>query len=69
MSSLFGRRFTTSGSVIAGLTTVLALWFGLSAPSVSPVAPTPVAVQAPATTTNPGTTDIPVSFDQHHQHR
>ena len=42
------RRFPRTGPAIAGLAAVLAVWFGLAAPSVSPVAPASVAQEQTA---------------------
>jgi hypothetical protein len=63
------RRFTRSGSVITALATVVALWLGLSAPGISPVAPTPTA-EATIGTRNQSTTDATVNVVHHrHAHR
>ena len=53
------RRRAFGGTFIAGLATVLALWIGFKAPTVSPVTPVPVAQPAPATPAqqNAGTAD------------
>ena len=61
------RRFTRTGSAIAGLATILALWLGLSAPGISPVAPTPAAEATVGTSNQGGTTDTTVDF-VHHRH-
>lgn len=42
-----------SGPVIAGLTAVLALWLGFTAPSISPVAPASAPVGQAATAAGP----------------
>lgn len=66
MTSLFSRPATVSGSLIAGFATILALWLGLSAPAVSPVAPAPTALSEPVASASTGVTDTPVAFVHHH---
>lgn len=74
------RRFTRSGSLIAGVATLTAVWLGLSAPGVSPVAPTPAAEATVGTSSQStgnqstgsqnGSTDVPVDLVHHrHGHR
>jgi hypothetical protein len=40
-----GRAVRRRSPLLLGVATVLGLWFGISAPEVSPVAPPPPAVQ------------------------
>jgi hypothetical protein len=68
--ALFKRRFTRSGSLIAGLATVVAAYLGFSAPGVSPVTPAPTAAST-ADTSSHGTigqsaADSTVDFVRHH---
>ncbi len=64
------RRITRSGSAIAGLATILALWLGLTAPGISPAAPTPAAEATVGTSSQSTTTDTTVNFVHHrHTHR
>jgi hypothetical protein len=64
------RRFTRSGSVIAGLATIVAVWLGLAAPGISPVTPVPTAEQATVGTSAQVGTDTTVTLvHRHHSHR
>jgi hypothetical protein len=64
------RRFTRSGSAIAGLATILAVWLGLSAPGISPVAPTATAEQITVSRGDQSPTETTVTVvHRHHAHR